>query len=61
MEDRRLLLTPAEAGARFGVSSKTITQWAKSGKIPPEAIVWTIGGQRRYIADMLAAPRQGES
>ena len=46
------LLKPAEAAAVFGVDPKTITPWAKAGKIRS---VCTVGGHRRYDAAELRA------
>jgi excisionase family DNA binding protein len=40
------LMTPAEVAAAFGVNPKTVTRWAKSGKL---AAVRTLGGHRRYM------------
>jgi excisionase family DNA binding protein len=39
------LLTPAEVAALFRVDPKTVTRWAKKGKI---AYVRTLGSHRRY-------------
>lgn len=39
------LLTPAEVAALFRVDPKTVTRWAKMGKITS---VRTLGGHRRY-------------
>lgn len=39
------LLTPAEVGAIFRVDPKTVTRWAKAGKLNS---VRTPGGHRRY-------------
>lgn len=39
------LLTPAEVGAIFKVDPKTVTRWAKTGKLTS---VRTLGGHRRY-------------
>lgn len=39
------LLTPAEVAALFRVDPKTISRWAKAGKIPS---MRTPGGHRRY-------------
>lgn len=39
------LLTPAEVAARFRVDPKTVTRWAKAGKI---SSIKTLGGHRRY-------------
>ena len=39
------LLTPAEVAALFRVDPKTVTRWAKAGKLTP---IKTLGGHRRY-------------
>ena len=39
------LLTPAEVGAMFRCDPKTVTRWAKAGKLES---VRTLGGHRRY-------------
>jgi len=39
------LLAPSEVARMFAVDSKTVTRWAKAGKLTP---VWTLGGHRRY-------------
>ena len=39
------LLTPAEVAAMFRVDPKTVTRWAKAGKV---SSIRTLGGQRRY-------------
>ena len=39
------LLTPAEVATMFRVDPKTVTRWAKAGKL---ASVRTLGGHRRY-------------
>ncbi len=41
------LLTPAEVAALFRVDPKTVTRWAKSGKLTS---IRTLGGHRRYRA-----------
>ena len=40
------LLYPAEAAAIFRVGVKTITRWAKEGRLP--VATFTLGGHRRY-------------
>lgn len=46
------LLTPAEVAATFRVNPKTVTRWAKAGKL---SCIRTLGGHRRYLqADVLA-------
>ncbi|HET7399064.1 MAG TPA: BldC family transcriptional regulator [Intrasporangium sp.] len=39
------LLTPAEVAALFRVDPKTVTRWAKAGRL---TAVRTLGGHRRY-------------
>lgn len=39
------LLTPSEVAALFRVDPKTVTRWAKAGKI---SSIRTLGGHRRY-------------
>ena len=41
------LLTPAEVAAMFRVDPKTVTRWARAGKI---SAVRTLGGHRRFKA-----------
>lgn len=41
------LLTPSEVAALFRVDPKTVTRWAKAGKL---ASIRTLGGHRRYRA-----------
>ena len=41
------LLTPAEVAALFRVDPKTVTRWAKAGKLTS---IRTLGGHRRYRA-----------
>ena len=41
----RKLLTPAEVAAMFRVDPKTVTRWAKAGKLTS---IRTLGGHRRY-------------
>jgi len=45
--DAETLLTPAEVAALFRVDPKTVTRWAKAGKINS---IRTLGGHRRYRA-----------
>jgi excisionase family DNA binding protein len=40
-----VLLTPAEVAALFRVDPKTVTRWAKAGKLTS---IRTLGGHRRY-------------
>jgi excisionase family DNA binding protein len=39
------LLTPSEVAALFRVDPKTVTRWAKAGKL---SSIRTLGGHRRY-------------
>jgi excisionase family DNA binding protein len=55
------LLTPAEVAALFRVDSKTITRWAKAGRIPRAAIVVTLGGHRRYRRSAIEALLNGSA
>jgi excisionase family DNA binding protein len=41
------LLTPSEVAAMFRVNPKTVTRWARSGKI---SAIRTLGGHRRFRA-----------
>ena len=43
--DHEVLLTPAEVASLFRVDPKTVTRWAKSGKLTS---IRTLGGHRRY-------------
>lgn len=43
--DQETLLTPAEVAALFRVDPKTVTRWAKAGKL---TAIRTLGGHRRY-------------
>ncbi len=42
---QEILLTPAEVAALFRVDPKTVTRWAKAGKLTS---IRTLGGHRRY-------------
>jgi excisionase family DNA binding protein len=46
------LLTPAEVAAAFRVDPKTVTRWAKAGKLNS---IRTLGGHRRYLATEIHA------
>lgn len=43
--EKERLLTPAEVAALFRVDPKTVTRWAKAGKL---SSIRTLGGHRRY-------------
>ncbi len=53
--DAEPLLTPAEVAAMFRVDPKTVTRWAKAGKL---SSIRTLGGHRRYreseVRDLLS-------
>jgi excisionase family DNA binding protein len=42
---QEILLTPSEVATLFRVDPKTVTRWAKAGKL---TAVRTLGGHRRY-------------
>ena len=44
-EEPEPLLTPSEVAALFRVDPKTVTRWAKAGKL---STIRTLGGHRRY-------------
>jgi excisionase family DNA binding protein len=46
------LMTPGEVAALFRVDPKTVTRWAKSGKL---ASIRTLGGHRRYRSSEVQA------
>lgn len=54
--DAQALLTPAEVAALFRVDPKTVTRWAKAGKLPS---IRTLGGHRRYPEDEVRALLSG--
>ncbi len=43
--DQNDLLTPAEVAVLFRVNPKTVTRWARAGKI---SAIRTLGGHRRF-------------
>ena len=57
--EREELLTPAEVAAMFRVNPKTVTRWARAGKI---TAIRTLGGHRRFrAADVRRALAQADS
>lgn len=46
-EEHEALLTPSEVAAMFRVNPKTVTRWARAGKI---SAIRTLGGHRRFRA-----------
>ena len=58
-----VLLTPSEVAGLFRVDPRTVTRWARSGKID---CVRTLGGHRRFrerevLALLQGIPRQREA
>lgn len=54
-----MLLTPSEVARIFRVNPKTVTRWARSGKLPA---IRTLGGHRRFrSADIQAFLDAGEA
>ena len=54
-----LLLTPAEVGDMFRVDPRTVTRWAKAGRI---ASIRTPGGHRRFReAEVRALLKAGDA
>jgi excisionase family DNA binding protein len=51
------LLTPAEVAAMFRVDPKTVTRWARAGKL---SSIRTLGGHRRYRESEVRALLQGQ-
>ena len=50
------LLTPSEVAKLFRVDPKTVTRWAKAGKL---SSIRTLGGHRRYRSDEVHALLEG--
>jgi len=55
--DPEPLLTPAEVASMFRVDPKTVTRWAKAGKL---IAIRTLGGHRRYRESEVRALLQGQ-
>lgn len=51
------LLTPSEVAKLFRVDPKTVTRWAKAGKL---SSIRTLGGHRRYHADEIQRLLDGQ-
>ncbi|MGQ0615609.1 MAG: BldC family transcriptional regulator [Acidimicrobiia bacterium] len=45
LDSPEALLTPAEVAALFRVNPKTVTRWARAGKL---TAIRTLGGHRRF-------------
>lgn len=56
--DSEHLLTPSEVAALFRVDPKTVTRWAKAGKLTS---IRTLGGHRRYRASEVHALLDAQS
>ena len=52
------LLTPSEVAALFRVDPKTVTRWAKAGKL---SAVRTLGGHRRFRESEVLALLNGDA
>ena len=52
------LLTPAEVAALFRVDPKTVTRWAKAGKL---SAIRTLGGHRRFRESEVLALLNGDA
>ena len=52
MSEQETLLTPSEVAALFRVYPKTVTRWAKAGKLTS---IRTLGGHRRYKESEVSA------
>ncbi len=56
--DSETLLTPAEVAALFRVDPKTVTRWAKAGKV---SSIRTLGGHRRFRETEIRNLLEGET
>lgn len=56
--ETEVLMTPAEVAATFRVDAKTVTRWAKAGKLTS---VRTLGGHRRYRQSEVEAALNDET
>ena len=56
--DPEVLLTPSEVASLFRVDPKTVTRWAKAGKL---TAIRTLGGHRRYRASEVNALLQAST
>ena len=52
LPDAEVLLTPREVAELFGVDPKTVTRWAKAGKLTS---IRTLGGHRRFRKSEVAS------
>jgi excisionase family DNA binding protein len=51
------LLTPGEVAELFKVNPKTVTRWARAGKI---TAIRTLGGHRRFRVEEIRSLFEGE-
>lgn len=58
MPEQEALLTPSEVANMFRVDPKTVTRWAKAGKLTS---IRTLGGHRRYRQVEVTALLNGTS
>ncbi len=58
LPDHEHLLTPAEVASMFRVDPKTVTRWAKAGRI---SAIRTPGGHRRYRESEVRAALEGRT
>lgn len=58
MDSGDVLLTPSEVAAKFRVDPKTVTRWAKAGRI---SAIRTLGGHRRYYLSEVQALLQSSA
>ena len=56
--EAEILLTPSEVASLFRVDPKTVTRWAKAGKL---TAIRTLGGHRRYRASEVNALLQSSN
>jgi excisionase family DNA binding protein len=54
--DAEALLTPSEVATLFRVDPRTVTRWAKAGKLTS---IRTLGGHRRYRASEVRSLFEG--
>ncbi|AEI10965.1 MULTISPECIES: BldC family transcriptional regulator [Cellulomonas] len=54
-EHEEILLTPGEVASLFRVDPKTVTRWARAGRL---TAIRTLGGHRRYRESEVLALRE---
>ncbi len=61
IEEAEVLLTPSEVARLFRVDPKTVTRWARAGRI---SSIRTLGGHRRFkkseVDVLMASTIEGE-